>query len=278
MSASANKPPGSNRRILALDFDGVICDSAGECLLSAYATYVRGTSSASLHDLESLVKHWRTPFYRMRPFTRDGKDYLITAYFIDKELSIESQADFDRESQRKLPDVCKALAVTNSIELEELFQNTRRRIRAWDKVVWYRLNPLYPEMLKGLRNVRDLSSILITTSKLTDTVIKILAHHGVSLPQSQIYGSDKVAKGVGKNSHLEKVFHMTRAAPDQIHFLDDQVSHLKAAQPLGVQCHLATWGYTTAQQQDEARQLKVTLLPQDRVASWIMELTQSSDD
>ena len=102
----------------------MICDSAGECLLSAYATYVN-TSSASLPDLESLAEHWRTPFYRMRPFTRDGKDYLLTVYFIDKELSVESQADFDLESQRRMGDVCELLAVTNAIELEELFQNTR---------------------------------------------------------------------------------------------------------------------------------------------------------
>ena len=252
----------------------MICDSAGECLLSAYATYVN-TSSASLPDLESLAEHWRTPFYRMRPFTRDGKDYLLTVYFIDKELSVESQADFDLESQRRMGDVCELLAVTNAIELEELFQNTRRTIRARDEDAWYRLNPLYQGMVEGLRNCRQLGSVFITTSKPTDPVVKILTHYRIPLPESQIYGSDKVAKGMGKNAHLEKVCGVTKVALDRIHLLDDQVSHLKAAQRLGVQCYLATWGYTTVQQRDEARQLGVTLLPEDRAASWMMELTPS---
>ena len=274
MSASDYKPLGSSPCILALDFDGVICDSAGECLLSAYATYLRNTSVPSLRDLEALVERWRSPFYRMRPFTRDGKDYLLTVYFIDRGLSITSQADFDLESQRRMSDVCKLLAVTNSVELEELFQNTRRRIRARDEVAWYRSNPLYQGMVEGLRNCRQLSSVFITTSKPTDAVVKILTHYRVPLPESQIYGSDKVAKGMGKNAHLEKVCRVTKTALDRIHFLDDQVSHLKAAQRLGVQRYLATWGYTTVQQQDEAKQLGVTLLPEDRAASWVRELTQ----
>ena len=30
-----------NRNVIALDFDGVICDSAAECVVSAYGAYVQ---------------------------------------------------------------------------------------------------------------------------------------------------------------------------------------------------------------------------------------------
>ena len=90
--------------ILALDFDGVICDSARECLFTAYACYgpVAGFSPAS--NLEEISPSVQGPFFRMRPFVRDGKDYIVTAICKPQQM-----AGMDKTTTLDLGDTSKGL-------------------------------------------------------------------------------------------------------------------------------------------------------------------------
>jgi phosphoglycolate phosphatase-like HAD superfamily hydrolase len=255
--------------VLALDFDGVICDSAGECLYSAYNTYaaVRGLQdAASVTDIRS---DWYDTFYQIRPYIRDGKDYFVILYFLENEISVESQTQFDDQSAAVMQEVCSLAEVENKDDLEKHFQDSRRAIRAKDEAAWFDMNPLYDRMREGLDSLGPgFEGVYITTSKPTDAATKILYHNGIEIPEPQILGKDKVKKTVAKNSQMEAVASAANIELSEILFLDDQVSHLTAAQKIGVQCFVATWGYNTDEQVEEAVQAGIPLLSEDDISEW----------
>ena len=259
-------------QILALDFDGVICDSAGECLFTSYSYYAPIAGLAPAPHLDEIPESLRKKFYRIRPFIRDGKDYMLILYFITKGIPIKIQEDFDQRSRDHLDRVCQEVGAADSKELEELFQGKRRDIRARNETTWLGLNPLYPELEEGLLACQDrFDQIYVTTSKPTDAVVEILSHHRIPLPENHIYGYDKVQKDRGKNGHLKTVHELTGAPFEEIHLVDDQVSHLKAARQLGANSYHASWGYTTVQQQEEAEAAGITRLNQETMAGWMAQ-------
>ena len=264
-------------QILALDFDGVICDSAGECLFTSYSYYAPIAGLAPISGLDEIPEAVREKFYRMRPFIRDGKDYMLILYFITHGIPIEVQEDFDQHSSDHLEQVCQEVEAADAKELEELFQRKRRDIRARDEPAWLGLNPLYQELEEGLLTCQDqFDRIYVTTSKPTDAVVQILAHHRIPLSEDHIYGYDKVKKEQGKNGHLNKVHQLTGAPFEEIHLVDDQLSHLKAAQQLGANCYHASWGYTTKQQGQEADAVGIASLKQESMVGWMAQLLRQT--
>lgn len=262
--------------ILALDFDGVICDSASECLFSAYAAYAKSTGLPEAEDLDAIPSEWRREFYRMRPFIRDGKDFLLILYFIHHRVTIDGQQDFDEQAKARMPAALEELVGegAGAHDLEELFQGTRRVIRARDEAAWTAINPLYGGIEEGLRACRERTdAIYVTTSKPSDAVLKILRYHGVPLPESQVFGSDRFKGHGNKNAHLEAVREATGLPLDRIHYVDDQITHLLAAQALGARGYFAEWGYNTEEQRAQARQAGIAVLGDREVPAWMLEIT-----
>ena len=261
------------QNILALDFDGVICDSARECLYTAYACYgpVAGFQPAS--NLREISQSVRGPFFRMRPFVRDGKDYIVILNLILGQEAVSRQRDFDRRSQELLPDLCASMGVSDPRALEEVFQEHRRTMRQRDEASWMEMNPLYAGVEAGLRSCRShFDRIYVTTSKPSDAAVKILHYQKIDLATDHVYGYDRVRRARGKNGHLAHLHDLTGTPYSHIHFVDDQVSHLQSASELGVGCYHATWGYTTPEQVRDGMSASVTPLKEASVADWMRRL------
>ena len=260
--------------ILALDFDGVICDSARECLVSSYAAFAAAKGLDFVPELAQVPERFSREFFRIRPFVRDGEDYLKCLYFIDGGLSIRSQEDFDNRSSELLTEISGFYGVEGDRGLEAHFQQSRARVRERDESAWMDMNPLYAGMVEALTGRQgDLDSVYVTTSKPTDPALRILMHHGVEIPEERILGKDKVVKTIAKNGHMARVQELTSAPLEKIHLLDDQISHLKAASGLGVTCYLASWGYNTSEQWEEARNEGIEVLEEKDIPSWMRGLT-----
>lgn len=262
-------------KIIALDFDGVICDSAAECLVSAYQAFasVRGVSFAP--EADAVPDRWQDGFYRLRPFTRDGKDYLMVLHLLDIGVSIHTQADFDSESDARMRNLLEIYGAGSARDLDSRFQESRKAIRLRDEEAWMEMNPLYQGVAEALDRCRDgFDSIYVTTFKPTDAAARILRHHRIPLPEGQILGVDKIGESADKNNHMERVRGMTSVPLEDIHYVDDQVSHLRAALGLGVLCYLATWGYNNDQQAEEARGLGIRLLAEAEFPDWMEVLTR----
>jgi phosphoglycolate phosphatase-like HAD superfamily hydrolase len=206
----------------------------------------------------------------MRPFVRDGKDYIVILNLILRQEPVSRQRDFDRRSQELLPDLCASMGVSNARALEEIFQDHRRTLRQRDEAAWMEMNPLYSGVEDGLRTCRGhFDRIYVTTSKPSDAAVKILHYYQIDLATENVYGYDRVRRARGKNGHLAHLHELTGAPYSRIHFVDDQVSHLQSAAELGVGCFHATWGYTTPEQVKDGISASVNPLREDSVAAWM---------
>lgn len=264
------------KNFLALDFDGVICDSAKECLVSACATRAAAAGQSFVPSLDSVAPDLSAAFFRMRHYIRDGADYLYILYFAEHDVPIGGQADFDRQSETCTEAVCGTYDVADRAGLERRFQAKREELRAQDEAGWLRLNPLYPGMAAGLKACRAAwDAVYVVTAKPSGPAGRILEANGFVLPAGHILGSDMVAKANGKNAHLAAVQRTTGTAYERIHFVDDQLSHLAAALPLGVRCYLASWGYNGAEQIAAAEAADIAVHREDNLAAWMDALTAS---
>ncbi len=60
-------------KILCLDFDGVLCDSIDECLLTSYNAYFE----KYFDKIEKINQKFKNYFYEYRYFVRPAGEYLI---------------------------------------------------------------------------------------------------------------------------------------------------------------------------------------------------------
>ena len=85
-----SRPTG--RGVVLLDFDGVICDSVDECLVTSFHAYydLQGNPAPA-----SGPAARRESFARLRPFIHIGEDYLLIHELIDRGIDIADQREFD---------------------------------------------------------------------------------------------------------------------------------------------------------------------------------------
>ncbi len=160
-------PERAGRRLVFLDFDGVVCDSLPECSevsRRAYHGFYLGEAvpAPNVDDERS--------FRQLRPFIRSGGDYLFIQMCLHRSMNIGNQADFDA-------------VVGNNPSLgetfHELFYQARRELLATDPDLWYALNPLYPGMRELLAQLGSDPNMLILSTKEADFIGKILRFNGI---------------------------------------------------------------------------------------------------
>ncbi len=80
--------------LVFLDFDGVICDSLLECLVSSWQGYYR----LHLGKRETAVPiTLRREFSKLRPYVRAGEDFILIQELINNKIPIRSQEQFDSQ-------------------------------------------------------------------------------------------------------------------------------------------------------------------------------------
>ena len=259
-----------NKNVIALDFDGVICDSAAECVVSAYGAYVEAKGE-EFDPMESAVPgYFRDGFYRLRPLIRDGRDYVMILYLLDLGVVVEDQDAFDHALETRLPGLLNIFGVADGPGLEAAFQRYRAGFRGRDEGGWMDRNRLYEGMVESLsQREGDLGDVFVTTSKPSTVARGILEHKGFVLPDGHVLGKDMVGSSPDKNVHMRLVTEQSGARYGDIHFVDDQVAHLESAMGLGVNCYLASYGYTTEKQVEKARGLGIRVLEEGELARWM---------
>ncbi len=262
-----------NSNVIALDFDGVICDSAAECVVSAYGAFCQAKGEDFDPFVSPVPDYFRDGFYRMRPLIRDGRDYLMILHLLDLRVPIADQHGFDEALEARLPDLLDLFKVEDGPGLEGAFQRYRAGFRGRDEAGWMDRNPLYTGMVQALSQRRgDFGRVFVTTSKPSAVSRGILQHNGFVLPEGHVLGKDMVGSSPDKNVHMRLVTEAVDGSYLDIHFIDDQVAHLESAGGLGVNCYLAAYGYTTEKQLERARALGIEVLQEDDLAGWMAGL------
>lgn len=240
--------------ILALDFDGVICDSVDETAITGWraAGAIWGDMHGTTPPSELLAG-----FRRARPIVEVGYEAILMMRLLrDGEDPQQLLATF----AERIPEVV-ARAGKDAAGLTELFGATRDRWLAAAPDQWVAANPIYPgladRLVARLSRANGPNSYIVTT-KQRRFVEALLSARAVPFPAECIHGLEA---GRPKEAVLAELVERHPGRP--VCFVEDRFATLErclnAGLPSAVEYRLAGWGYNTIADRQRARSLSLPI-------------------
>jgi len=246
-------------RVIAFDFDGVLCDSSREVFVVAVDTLaVQEPGSNLLGDLKALRDdalaggdgfrghELYVRFSDLLPLGNRAEDFGIALRSIEQSRTIDSQPAYD-SFYAEVPESWREL-------FHRRFYESRNRLREADVERWLGLHRPYPELVEALEQRRGTIRPAVATAKDAQSVHLLLAELGLAEIFDPRLILDKET-GVEKTVHLRELQQRTGTPFDHITFIDDKLNHLETVAGLGVRGVLAGWGFNTEREHDAARRL-----------------------
>ena len=212
--------------VIFIDFDGVICNSADECLVSSWIGYYRyHLKTEPSHVSVSL----RTRFMRYRPFIRSGDDYLLIQELIDHGTEIKDNKQFD--IQRGLAGREKMNAYKN------YFYKARDYLLKTDHAYWLELHTIFPFLTEPLKKASKKENIHILSTKKEKYIIETLGYYSINISPERVHYS----------SNSDKIFFiksfLKASAYTSAVLIDDQIDNLKENTESYITTYIALWGF-----------------------------------
>lgn len=244
-----------SRRVVALDFDGVIADSAVESFVIAIRTYVRLRPEGRLAQFEAhlmdttaqLIR--RDALYRnfleMMPLGNRAEDFGVVLGLLERDRKVDDQAAYDRA---RAAEPAEFLA-----EFHALFYRLRADFQQADPENWCDWVGPYEPFVQLLRPHSSAVTLCIATAKDRPSVEALLERYGLTdlFPAERVIDKEH---GRSKRAHLETLRERLDVDFSEMTFVDDKYNHLEDVAPLGVRCVLAAWGYNGPREQRLADQ------------------------
>jgi phosphoglycolate phosphatase-like HAD superfamily hydrolase len=233
--------------VLALDFDGVICDSSREVFVTAVDTYAEHEPASPLNDSLRPLRDdalgggdsFRddpiyTTFLELLPLGNRAEDFGVTLKAVEQSVEIPGQDAYDVFYEGLDPSWLD--------HFHQRFYEVRGRLRTANLHAWLGLHLPYPGLAEMLGRHRSTSRLAVATAKDARSVELLLEVLGLSEIFDSSLTFDKQT-GVEKTHHLRALNQRTGTDFGRITFVDDKVNHLVAVSQLGVRGVLAAWGF-----------------------------------
>jgi phosphoglycolate phosphatase-like HAD superfamily hydrolase len=238
--------------LIALDFDGVLCDSARETGITGWKAGGRlWTDMGQPLPPEPLLD----AYCRARPVIETGYEAILMMRLLKDGEDAEELLD---SFPRRLQEVIRRSGIDAS-GLKGLYGSVRDRWIRDDPGGWLSLSPLFPGMADVLEGLATEAGCYILTTKQERFVRQLLEHSGVHFAAEHIFGLDR---GLRKEAVLRRLLELHPNC--RAHFVEDRLPTLRRllAQPdlAAIRLHLACWGYNTEAERREAARLKIHLL------------------
>lgn len=244
------------KRILALDFDGVLVDSRKECFVMAVNAYRQGRPGSKAFPVsfepgkveETLKENYASLFERykpIRPYVIDAFSFFVLLNSLEEDMELDSQADYFelRESLKDEKDsFVKAFYDERFSWLEDHPED------------WLSLMEPFP-LMRSLPKLSEQFELVISTNNDKRPVETIFRKHGI-----EVKGIFDKSNGSDKRAHLTAISEQFSIPFESILFVDDNLHHLTTTLPLGVTCLFPEWGYHTEEQMQEAEERGLTIL------------------
>jgi phosphoglycolate phosphatase-like HAD superfamily hydrolase len=243
--------------VLALDFDGVLCDSSREVFVVAIDTYALVIPDSEL--LDSLMplrndalgsgsgyrEHAITRrFHDLLPLGNRAEDFGVSLCAIEQRATIIDQEAYDafyRGIGREWLDL-----------FHQTFYECRKALRDADTSSWLQLHLPFEGLADTLRRHVDRTRLAVATAKDGPSVRLLLdeLHMGTLFDPELIFDKES---GITKTEHLRALHRRTGIHLSDITFVDDKVNHLVSVAELGVRPVLAAWGFNADREHRLAR-------------------------
>ena len=247
--------------VWALDFDGVLVDSARETGIAGWKTLgalLRKEPFVSAAPQASI-----DAFVLARPVLETGWEAALMLWLIAAEgVSGEALLSSFQVSLKERALAGLGLAKE---QVMEAFHNARSTWIETEQEDWLASHGFYATAVAAaVALVAAEQQVYIVTTKSAEFATRLLAFAGIHLPQSRIFGL-----GSGKKyDTLGKLLRETGA--ERAFFLEDRLAALSDVQAKGsddvkrcTTLALADWGYNLQTQREQARGLDMTVLDED---------------
>jgi phosphoglycolate phosphatase-like HAD superfamily hydrolase len=239
----------AGKRIIALDFDGVVCDSVGESSLSAIRAAERQWPemfgpAKSRHA--ELVEKMRG----VRPVIETGYENIVQIRCLLEGMEVDEMLEGWHQI---LPAMMKKWQLDRQA-LVKLFGDVRDEWIAADLDGWLAPNRIYEGVAEPIRVAMGKDEVYIVTTKQAHYTKILLANMAsIDMDPNRIYS--QTLSGKPKTEVLEKLERSHPEATVKL-FVEDKLSTLEkvAADPAfnSWELYLVDWGYNTPSERRRA--------------------------
>lgn len=231
---TANSPT-----ILALDFDGVVCDGLIEYFEVAWRTYCQIWSPVD----DTLPDDLALRFYRLRPVIETGWEMPVLIKALIAGFS-------DAQILQSWTTITAEILVANNLEAKAVstqLDNLRDEWIEKDLDGWLSLHRFYPGVIERLKITLETQvQLYIVTTKEGRFVKQLLQKEGVNLPSENIFGKEVKRP---KYATLRELIKKANTQNVNLWFVEDRLKTLQLVQQQSdlnhVKLFLADWGYNT---------------------------------
>ena len=222
--------------IVALDFDGVICDSIDECLqvaFSAYQAWEDGMESAVPSFVQlppTFLSYFRAHRYLVRP----AQEYWLLVHGFHEGMLPLAPSQF------------RELSVSHKKELDEfepIYFRTREVIQAFDTSAWFKLYRVYEEFADAWPCLRMQADVHIVTTRDLSSLRLLLKEFSIDVPLPRLWTKERTAT---KADAMVSIAKQADVPCSSISFVDDHPDHLRDVSTSGAPVYWASWGYWPA--------------------------------
>lgn len=240
--------------ILALDFDGVVCDGLIEYFQTAWRAYCELVSPASEDPPAGLAGR----FYPLRPVIETGWEMPILLYGLMQGIE-------DKAVLQNWPNLVPKLLQESGIDAKtaaRAVDGVRDRWIDSDLEGWLRLHRFYPGVLDRIRQAMEAGvQPMIISTKEGRFIQQLLAQQGLNLSQDNILGKEVKQP---KYETLRQILSQAEGESPNIWFVEDRLKALQAVQKqpdlTEIQLFLADWGYNTKTDRHAAAEERIHLI------------------
>lgn len=230
-------------KILALDFDGVMCDGLVEYFQATWRTYRQVWMPSRVEPPEDLAP----VFYRLRAVIETGWEMpvLLRAIFLGYP---------EEEILQDWPKVVQQIIQEEELKPKALEVSLDTERDTWireNEAGWLSCHRFFPGVVEKVRSLlASPIQVIIITTKEERFVRTLLQQEGIDFSQHQIYG-----KATQRPKY--EILRGLTASGEKVWFVEDRLQTLQSVQKQAdlwdVTLFLADWGYNTATEREEIR-------------------------
>jgi phosphoglycolate phosphatase-like HAD superfamily hydrolase len=246
--------------ILALDFDGVICNGLREYFEIAWRVYLQ------VWQGQGVKENWRQAFYNLRPVVETGWEMPLVLRALELGFSEASiLADWGT--------IAAQIVATENIDpklIAKLVDSLRDQWIATDVKDWLGYHEFYPGVIDVIQGTQAQGiEVLIISTKEGRFIQELLEQAGVNLSRQAIFGKEykrpkaeilqelleSRSSNISNTTSNTTSSNLSSNAPINIWFVEDRLKTLEQIAKIpaleSVKLFLADWGYNTQAMRDQ---------------------------
>lgn len=234
--------------LLALDFDGVLCDGLKEYFQTAWKAYCEVWSPPTTQPPAGLAE----VFYHLRPVVESGWEMPVVLHaYLQGHTEAELHANWPAIAQTLIKQANLAPS-----QLAQVVDGVRDRWIAADLESWLAEHRFYPGVIPQFQHwlAQETLQTVIISTKEGRFIQQLLERQGVTVAHLQIFGKESQRP---KHQTLRELL-TTAPATTVCWFLEDRLRTLQGIHThddlTQVRLFLADWGYNTAEHRAIAAQ------------------------